>query len=253
MNEFIKNQDSTLSKQNNTSGNFWSLLIIAVITGVMWQFQIGRYILYPFAILGTWFHEFSHGIMALILGGNFQKLELFPNGSGIAYYSGDLFLGNLGNALVAMAGPLGPAIFGGCLILASKNRNSSNIFLYIFALILIISDIIWIRTVFGVIIIAIISILLLLITRFANENVNIFTSQFLGVQAIMSIYLSIGYLFSTGGDIGGNTYYSDTQVIENYLILPYWFWGAFVLIISALILISSLRSVYFSKKLVKKN
>lgn len=253
MNEFIKNQDKTLAKQNNTSGNFWSLLIIAVITGVMWQFQIGRYILYPFAILGTWFHEFSHGIMALILGGNFHKLELFPNGSGIAYYSGDLFFGNIGNALVAMAGPLGPAIFGGCLILSSKNQKSSTIFLYILSLILIISDIIWIRTAFGVIIIAIISILLLLINRFASDNVNIFTSQFLGVQAIMSIYLSVNYLFSKSGGIGANTYYSDTQVIENYLILPYWFWGAFILILSVWILVSSLRSVYFPKKVVEKN
>ncbi|MBP7214738.1 MAG: M50 family metallopeptidase [Candidatus Kapabacteria bacterium] len=237
-------------KSNNT--NFWTFILIAVITAILWQFQIGRYILYPFAILGTWFHEFSHGMMALILGGNFQKLELFPNGSGIAYYSGDLFFGNIGNALVAMAGPLGPAIFGGCLILSSKNQKSSTIFLYIFALILIISDIIWIRTAFGVIIIAIISILLLLITRFASENVNIFTSQFLGVQAIMSIYLSIGYLFSPGGDIGGNTYYSDTRVIENYLILPYWFWGAFILVLSLLILVSSLKSVYFTKKISEK-
>jgi hypothetical protein len=238
-------------KPNNPS--FWIFLFIAIITGVLWQFQIGRYILYPFAILGTWFHEFSHGMMALILGGSFHKLELYPNGSGIAYYSGNLFLGNLGNALVALAGPLGPSIFPGCLILASKNKKSANIFLYIFALILITTDIIWIRTVFGVIIIFVISILLLLITRYASDKIKIITAQFLGVQAIMSIYLSVGYLFSKSGGIEGKIYKSDTQVVANYLILPYWFWGAFVLIISALILISSLRSVYFSKKIVKKN
>ncbi len=252
MNEIFAVNNEKITNPKQSEGNFWIFLVIAIITAALWQFQIGRYILYPFAILGTWFHEISHGLAALILGGNFHKLDLYPNGSGIAYYSGDLFLGNFGNALVAMAGPMGPALFGGCLILASKNKNSANIFLTLFATFLIISDIIWIRTAFGIIIIGIIAILLFLLSKFGSDQFKIISLQFLGMQAIMSIYLSINYLFSKSGGIGTNIYYSDTQVIENYLILPYWIWGILILVISALILIFSLRYVYFSKK-VEKN
>ena len=52
------------------------LVAAAIVTAIMWQIPIGNYILYPFSILATWFHEMGHGLMALMLGGQFQKLEI---------------------------------------------------------------------------------------------------------------------------------------------------------------------------------
>ena len=112
------------SISNNTvekMGLSW-LIIAAIATVVLWQFPWGNYILYPFTILATWFHEMAHGLAAIILGGNFQKLVLYPNGSGVAQYTstGSLFLGPIGRALVAAAGLMGPPIAGGLFIVASR-------------------------------------------------------------------------------------------------------------------------------------
>ncbi|MCX7595352.1 MAG: M50 family metallopeptidase, partial [Fischerella sp.] len=66
---------------------FTWLIVAAIVTIGLWQLPAGNYILYPFSILATWFHEMGHGLMALLLGGNFQQLQIFPDGSGVATYS----------------------------------------------------------------------------------------------------------------------------------------------------------------------
>ncbi len=106
---------------------FWGLLAAAVLTVVLWQIPGGNYILYPFTILATWFHEMAHGLTALLLGGRFTKLVIFSNGSGAAYYSGPLFMGKLGQVLVAAAGPMGPPVAGSVLILTSRSPRAASI------------------------------------------------------------------------------------------------------------------------------
>ena len=234
--------------QGDTKKEILILILFAILTSVLWQFQIGRYVLYPFTILGTWFHEMSHGLAAMVLGGNFHKLELFWDGSGIATHSGALFLGSIGNAVVAAAGPLGPAIFGSIIIISTKSSKLTKFFLYFLSVLMIVSVIIWIRTIFGVFIISIMGIGIFFAANKLTENKQKLLLQFFGIQAIMSIYLSIGYLYSTGANIEGAGYYSDTQVIQNELFLPYWFWATAILIFSALMLILSLKSVYMKEK-----
>ena len=47
---------------------------IAVVSIILWQTIIGGYILYPFTILATWFHEMGHGIAAMLTGSRFERL-----------------------------------------------------------------------------------------------------------------------------------------------------------------------------------
>ncbi len=103
----------------------------ALVTVMLWQVPGGNYALYPFTILATWFHEMAHGLAALLLGGHFTKLLIFQNGSGLAYYTGPLFLGPIGKAVVAAAGPLGPPIAGAALILTSRNTKTASLSLFL--------------------------------------------------------------------------------------------------------------------------
>jgi hypothetical protein len=126
--------------------NQLSIIIIygfAVITAVIWQFDFGKIILYPFTILGTWFHEMGHGIAALIMGGNFHSLEIYENGSGLASFSGPLYFGGLSNAFVAASGPLGPTIAGTFLILLSKSAKRSRLVILLLSIVFVISVILW--------------------------------------------------------------------------------------------------------------
>ena len=56
------------------------LTVIAVVSVVAWQTGPGRLVLYPFAILATWFHEMEHGLAALLTGACFERLVIAPSG-----------------------------------------------------------------------------------------------------------------------------------------------------------------------------
>ncbi|MDZ8051147.1 MAG: M50 family metallopeptidase [Aulosira sp. ZfuVER01] len=217
------------------------LIAAAIATIVLWQVPGGDYILYPFTILATWFHEMGHGLMALILGGQFQKLQIFGNGSGVATYRIASSLGPIGPALVAAAGPMGPPIAGAALILASRSFKAASLSLKILGGFLLLSTLVWVRSLFGIVAIPLLGLIILGISLKAPRWVQGFSIQFLGVQACISTYHQLNYLFSySAGPLG----ISDTAQMERYLFLPYWFWGALMAIASLVILARSLQVAY---------
>jgi hypothetical protein len=220
------------------------LLAAAIATIVLWQVPAGDYILYPFTILATWFHEMGHGLMALLLGGQFRQLQIFGNGSGVATYAIPLSLKPIGPALIAAAGPMGPPIAGAALILASRSFKLASLSLKILGAVLLISTLIWVRSLFGIVAIPLLGLIILGIALKAPRWVQGFTVQFLGVQACVSTYHQLDYLFSyNAGPLG----LSDTAQIQQQLLLPYWFWGGLMAIASLVILVQSLRIAYRSR------
>ncbi|MCK5741235.1 MAG: M50 family metallopeptidase [Chlorobi bacterium] len=231
---------------NKRQKNFLIFSAIAIVTIVVWHIPGGNFVLYPFTILGTWFHEMGHGMAALILGGSFHELEIMPDGSGLASFSGELYFGGIGKALVAAAGPIGPVIAGSLFIIFSQTRKHANLVLWLLGLFLILSTILWIRSFFAIAIIIAFAIIILLIANKGKENLKAFTVQFLGVQAIVSVLRSIDYLMSPGGFVGDGQYLSDTAVIAQVLILPHWFWGGTIIVLSAFLFWKSFRIAYRS-------
>ena len=224
---------------------FTWLISAAVATVVLWQVPAGDYILYPFSILATWFHEMGHGLMALLLGGNFRQLEIFANGSGVATYSLAVSLAPIGPSLVAAAGPMGPPIAGSALILASRSFKAASLSLKILGGFLIFSTLVWVRSAFGLVAIPVLGLIILLVGLKAPRWLQGFAIQFLGVQACVSTFHQLDYLFSySAGSLG----VSDTGQIQNNLLLPYWFWGGLMAIASFAILFQSLRIAYSTKQ-----
>ncbi|TVP64950.1 MAG: M50 family peptidase [Nodularia sp. (in: Bacteria)] len=217
------------------------LIAAAIATIVLWQIPGGDYILYPFSILATWFHEMGHGLMALLLGGRFHQLQIFSNGSGVASYSISQALWPIGPALVAAAGPMGPPLAGAGLILASRSFNVASLSLKILGGVLLFSTLLWVRSWFGLLAIPLLGIIILGISLKAPQWMQGFAIQFLGVQACISVYHQLDYLFSySAGPLG----LSDTGQMQKYLLLPYWFWGGLMAIASLVILAQSLRIAY---------
>lgn len=220
------------------------MLLFAALTVVLWRIPYGMIALYPFTILSTWFHEMAHGIMALVLGGNFHQLEIYADGSGLAIWSGNLFGGNIGKAIVAMAGPLGPTIAGVLLIILSKNEKRVKIILFIFSGILAFSVIYWIRSVYGIPVILTFAVLIFFAALKMKPNNQRLLLIFLGIQSFLSIYLSIGYLMSQEAYIDNQFQISDTGVIAQNLFFPYWIWGGLIIFISIFAMIQSVIYVY---------
>jgi Peptidase M50B-like len=220
------------------------LIAAAIATVVLWQFPLGDYILYPFSILATWFHEMGHGLTALLLGGQFKKLLIFPNGSGMAFHQGALFLGPLGRALVAAGGPMGPAFAGAGLILASRRFDTARYSLLVLGGALLLSALIWVRSPFGLVAVPFLGLLILGTGLKAPRWAQGFAVQFLGVQACVSTFHQVDYLFTYSAVVGGQASLSDSAQVARNLLLPYWFWGGLMAITSLLLLVQSLRIAY---------
>ncbi len=224
--------------------------LVAALTVVLWQFPFGALILYPFSILGTWFHEMGHGLTALMLGGEFRSLQVFSNGSGLANVTyGEGVLGTrIAGALISAGGLLGPAIFGSGFILLSRNLKSATVGMYSLAILMLLSVLVWIRTGLGVLLIGGIALGLLALAIKSTPRVLQVATQFLGTIAWVSTYRQLGYLFSRNASIGGVEMLSDTGNIEDKLFLPYWFWGTLIAAVSAALLIVSFKAAYGQRR-----
>ncbi len=186
----------------------------------------------------------GHGLCAMMLGGHFEKLVIYSDGSGTAFYSGPLFLGRFGEVITAAAGPLLPSFAGALLILSSRHAHTGRITLLFLGSFLLLSAALWVRSSFGLVVIPSIGLCLLAVSLRASFHEHNFVVQFVGVQACVSVYRQIGYLFTKSAVINGQSMLSDTGQIGQILFLPYWIWGALISALSFLVLLGGLFYAY---------
>lgn len=231
-------------KKSENSKSLIILFLFGIASMIMWHFiPFGQLILYPFIVLSTWFHEMGHGLMALFLGGDFLYLEMMSNGSGFAVFTTDLFLGSIGQGIVAAAGPIAPTIAGGIFVIASKNWRRARLLNFLFSIVLAASVAIWVRSLFGIISMLIFAVLFFIIAVYGKPKLNQYVTQFIGIQAFMSLYLDIDYFFTGTFVQDGQVKFSDTYVMQQTLLLPYWIWASILTILSLLLIYLSIKKV----------
>lgn len=217
------------------------LALIALVTVALWQIELGRMILYPFTLLATWFHEMGHGLASMALGARFEELVIYANGSGYALSSWPPGSSGFSHALTAAAGLLGPVAAGSIMIIVSRSRKWSVIALHALAALLVISLLFWVRSMAGWFVLSAFALAALLIGQSGKPKLQRFAIELLGVQAGISLWRDLGYLFSDGAIVGGQSSRSDTGAIADVLLFPYWFWGAVITATGALMLVAALR------------
>ncbi|MEM6343764.1 MAG: M50 family metallopeptidase [Bacteroidota bacterium] len=232
--------DQGLSKGDKTYFLLWG---VAILTLIIWNLPFGGFLRYPFVLLGTWFHEMGHGLMALLLGGTFSKLEIFANGSGLAYTNAQGFWINddIGRALVGLGGLLGPPIAGGIMIVSGRQKKWARICLLILAGMIFLSIGVWIRTVWGIIILSIIGLFVLYVSWKGSARSQQLLVQYLGLQASLSTFMQVFYLFTEKANVGGREGLSDTAMIAQHTFGNYFLWGCLITVITIAIIIYSFR------------
>jgi hypothetical protein len=236
-------KSSSLAGQDQRQ-RVWLLLVIALASITLWQTMLGSLLLYPFTILATWFHEMGHGIAAMLSGRGFERLLIFGDGSGVALSMRPADGYRLTDALIAASGPLGPAIAGALLIISSRSTTATRNALAVLAIALVASSVIWVRSLTGWLILPALGIAILALAVRGSDARQRFVIQLLGVQAAISAWQQFGYLFSSGGNVGGELQRSDTSAIADVLLLPYWFWGAIISIVILALLWWSFRLAF---------
>ncbi|MDM8526830.1 M50 family metallopeptidase [Anaerolineales bacterium HSG24] len=198
---------------------------------------------YPFRLLLTMVHELSHGLAAVLTGGNFVRFIIEPNGAGLAYTAGGL------RFIVIPAGYLGTALFGAVLILLGRNHRWSRwaigliggaffLFGLIYGLPGIFTGLVTGEA--GGAILATISgwlfgLIFLIIALKANPSGIIFWIHFLAIQAALTTFSDLWGLIgltTQGGQIPAN----DALSMSNLTYIPAIIW-AMLWVLIAIVLI----------------
>ncbi|GMN13452.1 M50 family metallopeptidase [Altererythrobacter sp. MTPC7] len=218
-----------------------ALVLAGAILIVLPLLPLGNLVLYPFMILSTWFHEMGHGMAAVMVGYDFERLVLFPDGSGVAESYGPLRGTRLKEAAISAAGPIGPAIIGSLLIIASAHPRAWKPALFLLAAAIALSTVIWVDGLTGWIVLPLIATALVAIGLKGTPWLDRFALQLLGLQAALSMFAQWDYLLMEQADIGGGTMLSDTGQLEAALLLPHWVWAIGIIALAALMIGASLR------------
>jgi hypothetical protein len=150
----------------------------------------------------------------------------------------------LTDALIAASGPLGPAIAGALLIVASRSPAATRNALAVLGIALIVSTLVWVRSLTGWLVLPALGVAIGLLALRGSVAWQGFVIQLLGVQACISVWRQFDYLFSPGGSVGGELQRSDTGAIADVLFLPYWVWGAIISVAILALLWGSFRLAF---------
>lgn len=207
------------------------------------QFPVVRI---PVLFLSTWAHEFGHGLGAIITGGEFRKLTVFPNFSGVATTA---TTNNFQRAMVIFVGLLGPSLIGVLMIALTRALNWYRIALIVLASLLLLSQL-WAADTFTRTALGGGALLLGLIAWKIPNSWVLYISHIIAIALCLNALTGFGYFFMGNAEIAGSLYRSDTGVLEDILILPHWVWGALTAALSIVILAAG---VLFSDKWARKH
>ena len=139
----------SLTRPGSQAEQAGRLLLAGLVVVMLPALPLGNYLIYPFVILTTWFHEMGHGLTAMATGQEFRQLMIFASGSGVAESRLAADSPPWVQAAIAAGGPLAPCVVGAALILASANPKLWRPALWLMAAAIFVSVIIWVRSPVG--------------------------------------------------------------------------------------------------------
>ena len=96
----------------------------------------------PFNWLETFFHEISHGLVAIVTGGEIVHIRLFSDGSGYCQFQGGWLL------LVSLSGYLGAALWGYLIYqITWYSERVSRMVVIALLVLLVMTMVLWVRDV----------------------------------------------------------------------------------------------------------
>lgn len=257
-----ENKTSLPVANEHKKGQIACILLSCVAIGLYFV-PYGWYALYPFMLIYTFVHEMGHGIAAEMMGGQFVDFKMWLDGSGVAAFRLLKDASGFAKAFVAFGGLIAPAIWAAIFLMLGRSRKLARIGLYLCAFICVASLILVVRNLFGFFFVAVCGLLSFGIAylcrpRGKNEagelsplrdsSVPQYTMLFLAMTLCTCVFSRGDYLFTAVANTAEGPAPSDVAQIENNLLLPYWFWGGLIAVISVGVLIVGLWSFFKPSK-----
>lgn len=209
-----------------------SIVVLAIIVLVAGQIPVLGMLFYPFQLFGTFVHELSHGLVAMLTGGSFQRFAVNPDLSGVAWSAGGV------RWLISSAGYIGSAVFGGLLVLLHTRGISARRVLLGLGIVLGVLCLLFVRNLFGIASGLAIAALLALAGRRLPEQWAHLGLLFLGVQLMLdglNSLIGLIHMSAAGQAL------TDAGNMQRATGIPALVWSIVWMLISILILGYTLR------------
>lgn len=200
------------------------LWIAAALSFVISLTRWGPVVLYPFRLFTTWVHECAHAVMTVLVGGHVNSIVIAPNASGVT--SSLMPASRVAQGLVASAGYLGASIVGCALMIAARGKKPAHGILWTIGALMLVTLIVWMRNVFGIVVVLILAVALIALSRKRSGPVSSFVLSLLAVQVALNSVFDIRVLFLVNGG------HSDAATMARLFVLPTWMWASLWMVIS---------------------
>ena len=221
---------------SDTNRARWFLLGSVLVTVALYAVPFGWYVAYPLVLLSTYVHELAHGLAATALGGQFNVLVIYADGSGLASISAPS--GPLGVAFVAGAGLVGPAVGGAALLMLASRPTLARVGLAGCAVLSAVALVWMVRGLFGWLFVGVVAAGCGVTAARGTAQLAQAVVAFLGVQLALSVFSRADYLFTAVAVTSNGPQPSDVTAMAEALWLPYWFWGGLCAVLSVAALVS---------------
>ncbi|WAJ69089.1 M50 family metallopeptidase [Catenovulum adriaticum] len=207
-----------------------------LLIGLALALEFVPFIRIPLKWIETYFHEISHGLVALATGGNILSIQLHINGSGLCTSQGGWAI------LISLAGYLG-AVFWGWLIIgiARKGHQKAKIFSLMTLVLFIVSLIFWARDLVTILILLCLIVINLLMLRKLDHKWLKVSLMFVGISVILNAIKSPWYLMD-GRAVG------DGANLARLTFIPEIVWIFLWVAVGCIGLYSSWRGLYANRK-----
>ncbi len=211
MSVFSSNNTSQESSAFWQKYHFFILLFAAVV------FKQLPLVSIPFNWLESYFHEISHGIAAIITGGNVVRIQLFANGAGLCTTQGGI------GFVISFAGYAGATLWGwGIYKLASAHQRVAQGFSVLIFVLLVSSIVFWGRDLLTWFILAILAVIFLLTIKLQKTHYLQRLMQFFGLLILLNSLSSPSYLLD-GRHLGDGAALASMTFIPEVIWVVIWF------------------------------
>ena len=124
---------------NKPRRRLWLPLLLGLGAIVFWN----TFVAYPFRVFVVFLHEISHGLAAILTGGELVSIGLSPNEAGVAVTRGG------SRFLVLTAGYLGSLLFGALFLLLGSRRRWAPGVIGLIGLFALVVTLVYVRSWFG--------------------------------------------------------------------------------------------------------
>lgn len=212
------------------------LILSAVATLILYNVPfVGRILARPLVLLSTVAHEMGHGLTALLLGGSFQRFQMWATGAGLAEMDLTGF-GRVRQGLTLAGGLVGPAVAAAVCFFLGRSGQGARACLLGLGVFLVLVEILLVRNLFGLVFVGLLAAACLLAARMPPDRAQL-AVLFVGVQLALSVFSRADYLFARAVVNPSGSYPSDVMRMQQALFLPYWFWGALCGAVSVAVLV----------------